>query len=400
MTEESPPSRDTTVGSRGTRSGVSEGRGLRCRVRLADGRMFCGELAPERHRALHLGLLHAESDGLVELTPGTRPPGGSVEINRRNRREHFLPGGGTGHRGWLEDLLEHARRIVAGDYSRARFEGAPREEAFVGATPRTEPRGTKDAVAHTRFLWIDVDRPEQLPALWALLAERPCHLLIESAGSGGMHAYWKLDRQLDAVRVNASTGETIEVIERANARLIQRLGCDEEGNPTVADPACRKRSQPMRLAGTVNFKTGRYARIVHADFQMTPYSPEALVGDLPDPPWAMPRALGRTPPEHEGADPYKRIPPPVYFEALAGITVPRGGLVRCPAPWHADEEPSCSVSTDPERGWCCHGGSCLARGAIYDLASVLLGGPWGHRLRGEHFRNARAYVADVFGELT
>ena len=39
------------------------------------------------------------------------------------------------------------------------------------------------------------------------------------------------------------------------------------------------------------------------------------------------------------------------------------------------------------------------RGAIYDLASVLLGGPWGHELRGEAFNRARAYVADVFGEL-
>ena len=60
--------------------------------------MFCGELEPVRHRALHLGLLHAESDGLVELTPGTRPPGGKVEIDRRTRREHFLPGGATGTR--------------------------------------------------------------------------------------------------------------------------------------------------------------------------------------------------------------------------------------------------------------------------------------------------------------
>ena len=42
----------------------------------------------------------------------------------------------------------------------------------------------------------------------------------------------------------------------------------------------------------------------------------------------------------------------------------------------------------------------LARGAIYDLASVLLGGPWGRQLRGEEFKNARAYVADVFGEIT
>ena len=152
-------------------------------MRLPDGRMFCGELAPERHRALHLGLLHAESDGLVELTPGTRPPGGKVEIDRRTRCEHFLPGGATGTPGWLERLLEHARRIVAGDFTRARFDGQPREEAFVGVTPRTRPRGSKDAVAHTRFLWVDVDRPERLPALWAFLAERPCHLLIESAGS-------------------------------------------------------------------------------------------------------------------------------------------------------------------------------------------------------------------------
>ena len=51
------------------------------------------------------------------------------------------------------------------------------------------------------------------------------------------------------------TAETIEVIERANARLIHRLGVDDpDGNPTVADPACRKRSQPMRLAGTVNWQ--------------------------------------------------------------------------------------------------------------------------------------------------
>ena len=43
-------------------------------------------------------------------------------------------------------------------------------------------------------------------------------------------------------------------------------------------------------------------------------------------------------------------------------------------------------------------GCCGARGAIYDLASVLLGGPWGHELRGEVFKRACAYVADVFGE--
>ena len=91
------------------------------------------------------------------------------------------------------DLLAHAERIVAGAYARRPSAGSSREEAFVGVAPRTQPRGSKHAVAATRFLWVDVDRPDRLDALWSLLAERPCHLLIESGGSGGVHAYWKLD---------------------------------------------------------------------------------------------------------------------------------------------------------------------------------------------------------------
>ena len=43
-------------------------------------------------------------------------------------------------------------------------------------------------------------------------------------------------------------------------------------------------------------------------------------------------------------------------------------------------------------------GHCGTRGTIYDLASVLLSGPWGRELRGEAFKRARAYVADIFGE--
>ena len=30
---------------------------------------------------------------------------------------------------------------------------------------------------------------------------------------------------------------------------------------------------------------------------------------------------------------------------------------------------------------------------------ILLGGPWGPKLRGDAFKRARAYVVDVFGEL-
>src|SRR5437588_8111632 len=96
--------------------------GLRCRVRLADGRVFCGELPAWRHRALQLGMLHAQSEWLVELTPGTRPPGGKVKINRRTDARHYLPAGAGATDGrWLQRLLEHAERIVSGDYAFERF---------------------------------------------------------------------------------------------------------------------------------------------------------------------------------------------------------------------------------------------------------------------------------------
>jgi hypothetical protein len=356
---------------------------LRCRIRLADGRTFAGELPAERHRAVQLGMLHGDTRGLVELAAGVRREG-RLQITTRRLADHFLPGGQSGEEGWLRAALELAA-----------FHADRGEEVFLAPAARSAARAEKHAVSETRWLWVDVDQPGQLHALWAFLAERPCHLLIESGGSGGAHGYWKLAEPLPATRVVEATGELPEPIERANVRIIHRLGVGGDGKPNVADPACAERSRVMRLAGTVNGETGAYARIVEADFELPPYPVAQLVGDLPDPTAHTARR-----PRRDGAstDPYKRISPPEYFEKLAGIVVPSDGLVSCPAPSHVDRNPSCSVGTDPSTGWCCHSGACGARGAIYDLASVLLGGPWGRELRGEAFKRARAYVADVFGE--
>jgi hypothetical protein len=359
--------------------------GLRCRIRLADGRIFSGELAPERHRSLQIGMLHQHSEGLVELAAGARL-GGRLQITTRRRGDHFLPGGGAGEEGWLRALLNLAAQHAARG-----------EEVFLAPAVRSQARGDKQAVALSRWLWVDVDQPGQLHALWGSLAERPCHLLIESGGSGGVHAYWKLAEPLPATQVIKTTGELVEPIERANLRLVHRIGVGADGKPNVADPACVERSRVMRLAGTVNGKTGAHARILEADFQLPAYPIAQLVGDLPDPGARVSRRERR---QGASSDPYKQISPPEYFERLAGIAVPRDGLVSCPAPGHADQHPSCSVGTSPDQGWCCHSGRCGARGAIYDLASVLLGGAWGRELRGEAFKRARAYVADAFGELT
>jgi hypothetical protein len=372
--------------------------GLRRRVRLADGRVFTGALAPARHRAIQLGMLHAATAELVELTPGTRSADGKLALDRRRRPEHYLPGGAAGRRDWLPSLLTHAEQIVTGAYAAERACAGPREEAFVGVAPRTRRRGDKHAIAHSRFLWVDVDEPGELPALWALLAERPCHLLIESGGSGGAHAYWKLAEPLAATQLEPRTGEVVEPIERANLRLIHELGVDGYGRPCVADVACKERARVMRLAGTVNYKTGQYARVVEADFALPAYPLDELVGSLPDPsPARVPEPRARR--VVAGEDPYKRIAPPEYFRRLAGITVPRGGLVSCPAPGHVDRHPSCSVGPQASQGWCCHSGDCGARGAIYDLASVLLGGPWGRELRGPAFTRARARVREAFGDV-
>ncbi|MGZ4229208.1 MAG: hypothetical protein ACXVTC_23635, partial [Solirubrobacteraceae bacterium] len=137
--------------------------------------MFAGELPPERHRALQLGMLHSQTSGLVELAAGCRRDG-RLHITTRRRTDHFLPGGGAGERAWLEALLEPAGRHAERG-----------EEVFVAPATRSAPRGEKQAVSEARFLWVDVDRPGQLHALGAFLAERPCPMLIESGGAGGCH---------------------------------------------------------------------------------------------------------------------------------------------------------------------------------------------------------------------
>jgi hypothetical protein len=370
------------------RAGAREPR-LHCRVRLVDGRVFTGPVSAARHRAIQIAMLHAETGGFVELTPGTRPPGGKVQINRRHRREHFLPGGAAGERRWLERLLEHASHILNGAYAPRRSADGPTEEAFLGVTGRTAPGGEREHVSESRWLWVDVDEQERLDGLYAFLAERPCHLLVASGGStAGMHAYWRLDRPLAATRIDARTGEVSEPIERANLRLIAHLG---------ADRACRDRARLLRLCGSPNHKRGEWARILTADLALTPYSPYELVGDLPDPEPER-YAAQRPGAPREVADPYKRIPAAEYMTRLAGRTANRAGYVRCPAPSHPDEHPSCHVGGPNPTMWQCQ--SCQAAGSIYDLASLILGGPYGRgRLHGEAFKAARKLVIDTFGEL-
>ncbi len=190
-------------------SRVSVPSGLRCRVRLADGRVFTGELPPERHRALQLGLLHAHGDGLVEIAAGERRDGRLAIITRPRadqpaRADHFVAGGATGGKDWLGRLLALVER-------HARLG----REVFAAPALRSTPHPAKTAVTHTRVLWVDVDSDD--PTRPKATSATAVGTLQISVGSGGVHAYWRLTHPLPSQQT--IDGTLIEPIERAHTRI-------------------------------------------------------------------------------------------------------------------------------------------------------------------------------------
>lgn len=402
------------------RSAAQPDQGLPLRVRLSDGRIVERVLPARRHRSIHLQMLHAAASGYVELAAGRREHG-RLQIHTRRRADHYVPPA-SNDRDWLTRLMGLA------DYHHAR-----QEELFIAPAERERPAAGKQHVTWSRWLWLDLDRVEHLPDLCRLLQRKPAHMLVKSAGSGGLHAYWRLSRPLPALTVTDTAQQrminpqpiqdehgrliayhdpdsgrrmqrsatVVEWIERANMRMINAVGRTRNPDGTigwVADVQCRDRSRLMRLAGSINGKTGKHARIMHLDLALGSYSPQALFGDLQDPDTVR---LAR---RHSHAcglrrlgglrdDPYRLIPAPVYFARLAGIDVPEHGNVCCPVREHEDLQPSCSVGS---YAWHCHG--CGGGWSIYDLASAVLGGPTGDMLAASSAAFARAsqLVRDTF----
>jgi hypothetical protein len=180
-------------------------------------------------------------------------------------------------------------------------------------------------------------------------------------------------------------------------RLIHHLG---DG----ADYASYDRTRFMRVPGSRNFKSGRYCQVVYADLTSRAYDVRDLVGGLADPPADDPRAPKRirrrqvqpSPRRARIDDPIDQWTPREYFAALCGITeYDHAGKAPCPLDDHADPRPSCWVGETAEAGWFCYG--CSRGGRIVDLASLMIGGPWGVDLRGEAFKTARAELERRLG---
>jgi hypothetical protein len=255
-------------------------------------------------------------------------------------------------------------------------------EVFAGMLPRSRPEPTRAAVASGSVVWVDVDDPTALDRLRAFCSGQPPHYVADSGRSGGRHVAWLLSARHPA-----------PALEAANRRLAHAVG---------GDGAVCHAGASLRLPGTRNGKPGgTWCRIVAADLARVPYDLEALTAGLPA---AAGGARPTSVPPHAAArsrcdDPLATIPPPNYFAALCGVTVPPGGgSVRCPLPGHDDVHPSCVVYETAAQGWRCfsHPGGPVG-GRLYDLVSALGAGPTGRALRGDAFRAARERAERALG---
>ncbi len=365
-------------------------------------------------------MLHAHTRGLVEIAAGRRDTKGELHIYTRKCPDHFLPGGGSGDPQWLERLM----RLVTIHHERG-------EEVFVGPATHARPSANKEDIHWSGWAWLDIDGPEHLGRVDALLHKKPAALRVLTGGSGGEHVYFPLRRPLPARTITVGnhqiinpvevteptpaggsrlvgyrdtrTGEllsgvpAVHWIEKANMRLIHSLGhtTRHEQRVYVADIKCRNRSRLMRLAGTVHGGSGEFARISYLDHRLPAYDPRVLFGDLPDPTGM--RARRRRGLRRFAADPYRQIPADLYFLRLAGIELPARGNISCPSPTHPDRKPSCSVA---DYVFFCHADQCEAQGTIYDLWALLHGYPTGDALArapSSTFREVQQGVRNAFG---
>ena len=262
------------------------------------------------------------------------------------------------------------------------------QEAFVGVAPRTQRRGEQARRSRPRACCGSTSTgPTSCRRLWAFLAERPCHLLIESGGSGGVHAYWKLAAPLPATR--STDDVTIEPIERANDGSSTRSASTPTGGRRRR-PAVPERARVMRLAGTINHKTGAYARVLDADLRAA----------------RLPARGARRRPRPTPRQPRRRAAGPRLGRRRGPVQADRAARVL-PAP-RRDPRPARRARVLPgapaprhapvlQRRRRARAGLVLSqrelRGARRDLrpgVGVLLGGPWGRELRGAAFTRARA----------
>ena len=325
----------------------------------------------------------------------------------------FRTPGGMGRRFFPTGRIAQAARFISHS---SRF-----TDVYVGVAPRARRAGGKNAIAHSRVVWAELDQPDARQRLAAFAL--PASMLIASGTPGHIHAYWRLTTPLTGPRT-----------EQLNRGLAMALG---------ADINCIDVSRILRPCGTANFKHRPPRPVTLLERALRAYGADELDAALAELATAQPPApsqararwhakrgesidarlreipardyvealCGRTPdrggkiacPFHELSvgradaggvlparsvadaslldDPLWLVPPPVYFERLTGLRVGPSGKLHCL--FHDDRSPSLHVYREPGRGWYCFG--CGRGGSVFDLASLL----WGRGTRGPDFVELR-----------
>jgi RepB DNA-primase N-terminal domain len=317
----------------------------------SDGRPVSVELSASHQIELYARIVHAGAEGLVEVAAAQRLADGRLGRFERGGRHRFLRAG---------DGAAMAA-LVGGEL------GVRRRELFVTPAALREPWGVNEAVAEAICAWVDLDDPERLDELRGF-DHRP--QLVVASGSGGRHAYWRLERPAGR-----------EAIARANRMLCERLGADRQST----NPA-----RLMRLPGSANWKSGEPVpcRILFTDLATPGYELGHLIEGLRDPrePWP-PRRTGVWRETHCDRA-LESLSPPQYFWPIARIAVPEGGgHVRCPHAAHPDRHPSAYCYPRPGEGWHCF--SCGAGGGPVQLLAAMEGLDTSG-LRGKDYLRCRA----------
>jgi hypothetical protein len=178
-------------------------------------------------------------------------------------------------------------------------------DVYVGAAPRAEQDGSKQAIAQAWAIWVDCDD--------AAAAERlrnfsPAPTMIVRSGSDdGVHGWWALREALRP-----------PYIERALRRIAHHLG---------GDMACSDAGRIMRAVGTCNMKYGEPRPVQLERLDVDIFTAAEVVGSLPDPPGPTPAPAQPLTSAKNG--PLFDLPADVYVPALTGRDVV-GRKVLCP----------------------------------------------------------------------
>jgi hypothetical protein len=134
-----------------------------------------------------------------------------------------------------------------------------RHEVFVGVNPRTERRGTTEAVAHSWNLPADCDTPD---AVARLREFRPSPSIVNETSPGHLQAFWSLCEPL--------------------APEHHRGACLRLATALRSDPACADPPRVMRPVASFNSKRPDPWLVKCLHWDTTTFTAREIVGGLPD----------------------------------------------------------------------------------------------------------------------